>query len=295
MPHATSNGKPRRNGRAGGNPPTDEQLRLNNRIYRVSESQESQECQESQEYHVPGETPGVCAPAPPGTAEQPPGSNSRGGGVGELDWMDSSPADPDEDTPQWERAVAMARELAGEVLADGSLDGGGMPAEVSLPFRLARRLRRLGGVNPEALQPAVTEFARLVNDPEEVIDPAALWYAFLDLWDKVAFAEGEDPFDLAARRADTDPRWPRDDLGGEFARLVRLAAQLWEYTRPKPFALPQDRISRWLGCSQPTVSRLVSLMKSRGYVRQAKEHDRRARKAAEYTFTATAETFDIPY
>ena len=67
-------------------------------------------------------------------------------------------------------------------------------------FRLARKLKSVWQGEPEALEDAVKVFCEKANRPFE-----DFYIAFLDVWDKVRFAEGDDVFKWAVHEAERAP------------------------------------------------------------------------------------------
>jgi hypothetical protein len=224
---------------------------------------ESQDCQESHDSHVA---------AAPKTARR---RGARRKGRTQCPKADRKPS-----------ASTLAAGLAEELAEWDELPDSCRLYEFRVPFLLARRLRQLGDVDPERLRSVAISFWQETEDLDGGdIEFDEFWVAFPDCWDKVQFAEGEDPFSGAAARAQEAPL-PADSFPSAECRAVAsLAYYLTDYRQGEAVALPQGRIAEWLGCGQQYVSRILSLLVRQGVLAVADAEYVRGKKAKEYTFT----------
>ncbi len=149
-------------------------------------------------------------------------------------------------------------------------------------FQLARKLHSLSAQNPEQFEKAVVAFCQQAGKPFE-----EFWYAFLDCWQKVRFAEGDDIFSWASKQAQIDPYPLTYSLGVSYAKLAAVAYHLSRHTKEKPFWLPRERLAETLNVSAKTVSRIINLLEKKSIIRCVNsDYSYTARRAKEYLFTA---------
>jgi hypothetical protein len=151
-------------------------------------------------------------------------------------------------------------------------------------FRLARKLKSVWQGEPEALEDAVKVFCEKANRPFE-----DFYITFLDVWDKVRFAEGEDVFEWAVGEAEREPLALNYCPTGNYRFVASLAWYLAQCTYPEPFWLPRERIAARLGTVPSTVTHIVNrLIKKDIIVCCNEEYSFRGKesKAKEYLFIA---------
>src|SRR5262249_14871647 len=99
-------------------------------------------------------------------------------------------------------------------------------------------------------------FARAMVD-DAYPDASLLVAAVVGIWDRIIFAEGEGPLELAVRRAAATPVNPHPSVGRLYARLLSVAYHLQEHQGDKPILLPVHRLDTVLGVSPRHVGRLI--------------------------------------
>jgi hypothetical protein len=231
---------------------------------RVPECQDCQEFQESHESHV------AAAPKTP---------RRRG--------ARRKPRKQDPGADRKPSATTLAADLAADLFQWEEPAESEWMYPVRVPFLLARRLRQLGDVDPDGLRPVAVAFWKQTEELDgSEMEFDEFWVAFLDCWDKVQFAEGEDPFSWAATQATENPlpANARAFPSSGCRAVASLAAHLYAYQQGEAFALPQGRIAEWLQCGQQAVSRILSLLVRRGVLEVADENYVRGKKAKEYRF-----------
>jgi hypothetical protein len=173
-------------------------------------------------------------------------------------------------------------------LAVDLADARGQAPEWEVSFELARRLRSLSPTNPEQFEEAVRAFCERAGRPFE-----GFWYAFLDCWDKVRTAEGEDVFAWAAAEAERSPFPLTPCPGPMYETVASIAYHLSRHTAPGPFFLPLKRLAPLLKVKYPktaseypmTVSRIISLLEKNGVIKCVdNNYSYVKRKAKEYRF-----------
>jgi hypothetical protein len=151
-------------------------------------------------------------------------------------------------------------------------------------FRLARKLKSVWQGEPEALGDAVKVFCEKANRPFE-----DFYIAFLDVWDKVRFSEGEDVIAWAAREAEAAPLELNYCPANNYRFVASLAWYLAQSTYPGPFWLPRKQIAELLRSDASTVTRIVNLLIKKGVILCVNEdYSFRGKesKAKEYVFSA---------
>jgi hypothetical protein len=151
-------------------------------------------------------------------------------------------------------------------------------------FRLARKLKAVWQGEPETLEDAVKVFCEKANRPFE-----DFYIAFLDVWDKVRFAEGEDVFEWAVSEAERSPLTLDYCPTGKCRFVASLAWYLAQCTYPEPFWLPRKQIAELLKSDASTVTRIVSPLTKKGVILCVNEdYSFRGKesKAKEYVFIA---------
>jgi putative DNA primase/helicase len=188
------------------------------------------------------------------------------------------------DGEQQRRSEAKTRgEGQGEVgMAIELADSCGDAPDWEASFSLARRLRTLSEDNPEQFEEAVRAFCLRSERPFE-----EFWYAFLDCWEKVRTAEGEDVLAWAAKEAKKSPYTPTPCPGLLYATTASIAFHLSRHTNPEPFLLPVERLAALLEVKYAmTISRIINLLEKDGVIKCVDDNYNYVKgKAKEYIFT----------
>jgi hypothetical protein len=134
------------------------------------------------------------------------------------------------------------------------------------------------------MEDVVKVFCEKANRPFE-----DFYITFLDAWDKVRLAEGEDVFAWAVQEAERAPI-PLDYCStGKYLFVASLAWYLAQSNYPKPFWLPRKQIAELLKSDASTVTRIVNLLIKKGVILCVNEdYSFRGKesKAKEYVFLA---------
>jgi hypothetical protein len=180
-------------------------------------------------------------------------------------------------------ALRLAEEYAAEIVKQA-----GVVEEWRVPFRLARKMRRIAHDRPQRFRDVVKRFCELTGYNFDDV-----WLPFLKVFPETLVAEGQDAFDAAARLAVDEAGRPSPKLlskewaGDKKVNLVAsLAYHLDALRDGKPIYLPRVRIAKWLGTRPTTVTATVGLLLQEGIL---KPHDETysyagKRKCKEYTF-----------
>ncbi|MEW4570100.1 hypothetical protein AB1L88_19720 [Tautonia sp. JC769] len=148
-------------------------------------------------------------------------------------------------------------------------------------FRLARRLRTQSADTPEQFEGAVAAFCERTGREFE-----PFWYAVLDAWDKVKYAEGDDVFAWATEEAARSPYPVTPCPGPRYQMVASIAYHLSRHTAGEPFWLPRERLAALLGFKHGMdISRVVSLLEKNGVIECVDaSYSYRDGKAKEYVF-----------
>lgn len=118
-------------------------------------------------------------------------------------------------------------------------------------------------------------------------DPRA---EFAATFDKVKFAAGLQPLEVALREAKRLPLHPSRSTGPLFDVFLSIAGHLQQLLRPGYIKLPEIAVGRLLGCSPKTISNYRHLAQSSGYLTFRKRHSVAAKPGAG---EATAFSFEV--
>lgn len=146
-------------------------------------------------------------------------------------------------------------------------------------FQLARRLRTVSDGAAEQFGDIVRAYAERRD-----LDPDEFWILFDHRWDAVRTAEGEDSLTIAMALADAEPYRPDPCPYPSYARVASVAYHLARLRGDEPIFLPQKRLAKWLGLSQPAVSAIIGKMQRAGLIELVAEGRYSRGEAAEYRF-----------
>jgi hypothetical protein len=194
-------------------------------------------------------------------------------------------------------AVRAAKELAARLFALGPVEYCvGCHCEWRYPFDLARCLKAVGGLTRRQVAAAaafVAEF-RARGLTLESLGTEDLCAGALACWDKVKFAEGQDPLSAARELAVASPLSFRDSTGALYDDLAGLAYHLAKLSGGSVIVLPQERIGKLLGKNQASISRTLALLVRDGVLLVAdNSYSFERGKAKTYRFVAARGTYEV--